>query len=57
MEPCEVRVRWSAEDTWSSLPRLSTDPRLLYELETDEGFSFEDLLQEFGRLELKAPAW
>jgi hypothetical protein len=29
------------------------DPRL-DEIETDEGFSLEDLLQEFGRLELKA---
>jgi hypothetical protein len=27
---------------------------MLYEIETDEGFSLEDLLQELGRLELKA---
>jgi hypothetical protein len=27
---------------------------LLYEIETDEGFSLEDLLQELGRLEWKA---
>jgi hypothetical protein len=27
---------------------------LLYEIETDEGFSLEDLLQELGRLERKA---
>jgi hypothetical protein len=27
---------------------------VLYEIETDEGFSLEDLLQELGRLELKA---
>jgi hypothetical protein len=27
---------------------------MLYEIETDEGFSREDLLQELGRLERKA---
>jgi hypothetical protein len=27
---------------------------LLYEIEVDQGFSLEDLLQELGRLELKA---
>jgi hypothetical protein len=32
---------------WAPIP-------LLYEIETDEGFSLEDLLQELGRLELKA---
>jgi hypothetical protein len=29
--------------------------RGLYQIETDEGFTLEDLLQELGRLELKAP--
>jgi len=27
---------------------------MLYEIETDEGFSLEDLLQELGRMERKA---
>ena len=27
---------------------------MLYEIETDQGFSLTDLLQEFERLELKA---
>jgi hypothetical protein len=27
---------------------------MLYEIETDEGFSLEDLMQELGRLELQA---
>jgi hypothetical protein len=31
-----------------------TDPPVLWEIETDEGFSLEDLLQELGRLELQA---
>jgi hypothetical protein len=30
------------------------DPPALYEIETDEGFSLEDLMQELGRLELNA---
>jgi hypothetical protein len=30
------------------------DPTGLYEIETDEGFSLEDLMQELGRLELQA---
>jgi len=29
--------------------------RVLYQIETDEGFTLKDLLQELGRLELKAP--
>ena len=28
---------------------------MLYEIDADEGFILEDLLQELGRLELKAP--
>jgi hypothetical protein len=32
---------------WAPIPRL-------YEIETDEGFSLEDLMQELGRLELQA---
>jgi hypothetical protein len=32
---------------WAPMP-------MLYEIETDEGFSLEDLLQELGRLELQA---
>jgi hypothetical protein len=30
------------------------EPPALYEIETDEGFSLEDLLQELGHLELQA---
>jgi hypothetical protein len=30
------------------------DPPVLWEIETDEGFSPEDLMQELGRLELQA---
>jgi hypothetical protein len=30
------------------------DPPAVWEIETDEGFGLEDLMQEFGRLELKA---
>jgi hypothetical protein len=29
------------------------DPTALWEIEVDEGFSLEDLMREFGRLELK----
>jgi hypothetical protein len=32
---------------WAPTPRL-------YDIETDEGFTLEDLLQELGRLELQA---
>jgi hypothetical protein len=32
---------------WAPMP-------MLYEIETDEGFTLEDLLQALGRLELKA---
>jgi hypothetical protein len=31
-----------------------TDPPTLWEIETDEGFSLEDLMAELGRLELQA---
>lgn len=31
-----------------------TDPPTLWEIETKEGFSLEDLMQELGRLELQA---
>jgi hypothetical protein len=30
------------------------DPPILWEIETDEGFSLEDLMVELGRLELRA---
>jgi hypothetical protein len=33
------------------------DPPRLYEIETDEGFSLEDLPQELGRLKLNALGW
>jgi hypothetical protein len=35
---------------WAPTPRL-------YEIETDAGFSLEDLMQELGRLELQALGW
>jgi hypothetical protein len=31
-----------------------TDPPVLWQIETDEGFALEDLMQELGQLELKA---
>jgi hypothetical protein len=31
-----------------------TDPPVLWEIETDEGFSLKDLMRELGRLELQA---
>jgi hypothetical protein len=31
-----------------------TDPPTLWEIETDEGFSLDDLMAELGRLELQA---
>jgi hypothetical protein len=34
--------------------RHTTDPLTLWEIETDESFSLEDLMQELGRLELQA---
>jgi hypothetical protein len=37
-------VRWS-------------DPPMLWAIETDEGFSLEDLMQELGLLELHAPGY
>jgi hypothetical protein len=30
---------------------------MLYEIETDTGFTLEDLLQALGRLELQALGW
>jgi hypothetical protein len=33
---------------------FSWEPTTLWEIETDEGFSLEDLMRELGRLELKA---
>jgi hypothetical protein len=30
---------------------------VLYQIETDEGFSLEDLMQELGRLERNALGW
>lgn len=35
-------------------PNLRGEVPVLWEVETDEGFRLEDLLQELGRLELKA---
>jgi hypothetical protein len=31
------------------------EPPVLYEIETDEEFSLDELMQELGRLELQAP--
>jgi hypothetical protein len=50
---------WANQATWEESETIGTfyfhwDPSALYEIETDEGFSLEDLMQELGRLELKA---
>jgi hypothetical protein len=51
---------WGHEATWEESDVIGTfyvhwapTPRL-YAIETDEGFSLEDLLAELGRLELQA---
>jgi hypothetical protein len=49
--------RWK-ERLWES-ETLGTfyvhwDPPVLYEIETDEGLSLKDLMQELGRMELQA---
>lgn len=43
-----------ASDTIGTLYVRWGDTPALWEIETDEGFSLEDLLQALGRLELKA---
>jgi hypothetical protein len=43
-----------ASETVGSLYVHWAPTPMLYAIETDEGFSLEDLLQELGRLELKA---
>jgi len=50
---------WVHPATHEELETIGTfyvhwDPPVLYEIETDEGFSLEDLMQELGRLELQA---
>jgi hypothetical protein len=46
-------TRMEAETVGSFYVRW-TDPPTLWEIETDEGFSLEDLMAELGRLELQA---
>jgi hypothetical protein len=43
-----------ASETIGSFYVRWTDPPTLWEIETDEGFSLEDLMAELGRLELQA---
>jgi hypothetical protein len=43
-----------ASDTIGSFYVRWADPPTLWEIETDEGFSLEDLMAELGRLELQA---
>jgi hypothetical protein len=51
---------WQHQATWEESEPIGsfyvgwTDPPTLWEIETDEGFSLEDLMQELGRLELQA---
>jgi hypothetical protein len=45
-------TREASETIGSFYGRWAPTP-MLYAIETDEGFSLEDLLQELGRLELK----
>jgi hypothetical protein len=43
-----------ASETIGSFYVRWTDPPTLWEIETDEGFSLEDLMAELGRMELRA---
>jgi hypothetical protein len=50
---------WQHPATWEETETIGTfyfhwEPSVLWEIETDEGFTLEDLLQELGRLELNA---
>jgi hypothetical protein len=44
----------TASETIGTFYVRLTDPPTLWEIETDEGFSLEDLMAELGRLELHA---
>jgi hypothetical protein len=54
---------WVNDATWEESEIMGTfyvqwsDAPALWEIETDEGFSLEELLQELGRLELHALGW
>jgi len=50
---------WLSDATQEASETIGTfyvpwDPPVLWEIETDEGFSLDDLMQELGRLELQA---
>jgi hypothetical protein len=50
---------WQHQATWQESETIGTfyfhwEPPALWEIETDEGFGLEDLMQELGRLELQA---
>jgi hypothetical protein len=51
---------WANDATWEESEIIGTfhvqwsDAPALWEIETEEGFSLEDLMQELGQLELKA---
>jgi len=53
---------WLHDATQEASETLGTfyfhwEPPALWEIETDEGFSLEDLMQALGRLELSALGW
>jgi hypothetical protein len=55
------RHRWANDATWEGSETIGTfsfdwapTPRL-WQIETDEGFTLEDLIADLGRLELQAP--
>jgi hypothetical protein len=50
---------WGDHSTWEESDTIGTfyfswDPPTLWEIETAEGFSLDDLMREHGRLELQA---
>jgi hypothetical protein len=50
---------WAHDAAWEESEIIGTfyvyrDQASLWQIETDEGFSLEDLMQELGRLELQA---
>jgi hypothetical protein len=50
----QERAAWEESDTIGTFYFHWEPTPMLYEIQPDEGFSLEDLLQELGRLELQA---
>jgi hypothetical protein len=49
-------VTWEESETIGTI-YVHREPPALWEIETDGGFSLEDLMQGLGRLELAALGW